>query len=86
MNTWEGIIMTARKALIIFGDIWRCYCLSKNAMNIAKGVVAGVATGVLVGYAGSKMMKKNPKQMKKNAGKAINAMGDFISGVSAMFK
>ncbi len=78
--------MTTQKALLIFDDIWRCYSLSKAAANIAKGVVAGITAGVVVGYAGSKIMKKNPKQMKKNAGKAMNAMGDFISGVSAMFK
>ncbi len=78
--------MTARKALIIFDDIWRCYSLSKAAANVAKGVVAGITAGVIVGYAGSRMMKKNPKQMKKNAGKAMNAMGDFISDISAMFK
>lgn len=78
--------MTTQNALEIFDDIWRCYSLSKTAMNVAKGVVAGVATGVVVGYAGSKMMKKKPKQMKKSADKAMHAMGDFISGVSAMFK
>lgn len=78
--------MTTQEALIIFDDIWRCYNMSKTAANIAKGVVAGVTAGVVVGYAGSKMMKKNPKQMKKNADKAMHAMGDFVSGVSAMFK
>ena len=29
---------------------------------------------------------KECRAAKKNAGKAMNAMGDFISGVSAMFK
>lgn len=78
--------MTTQKALTIFDDIWRCYNLSKTAVNIAKGVAAGIAAGVVVGYASSKMMQKNPKQMKKSADRAMHAMGDLVSGVSAMFK
>lgn len=78
--------MTTQQAFNIFDNVWRCYNLSKNAMNIAKGAALGIATGVIVGYAGSKMMKKNPKQMKKSADKAMHAMGELVSGVSAMFK
>lgn len=58
----------------------------KNAMNIVKGVGAGLATGMLVGYMGSKAMSKNPRQMKRKANKTMQAVGEIVNGVSYMFK
>ena len=34
--------------------------MTKNAMSVAKGVAAVVATGVVVGYVSNKVMQKNP--------------------------
>ena len=55
-------------------------------MSMVKGIGAGIATGVVVGYMGSKLMKTSPKRIKKRAGKAMHAMGDLVEGVSYMFK
>ncbi len=78
--------MTTQQALITTGEIWRCYKLAKNTMSMVKGIGAGIATGVVVGYMGSKLMKTSPKRIKKRAGKAMHAMGDLVEGVSYMFK
>lgn len=54
--------MTTRDALITISEIRRCYTLARGAMNVVKGIGAGIATGVVVGYMGSKMMKKAPNR------------------------
>lgn len=55
-------------------------------MGIVKGVSAGLATGMLVGFVGTRMMNKNPKQMKRKANKTMQAVGEIVNGVSYMFK
>ena len=65
--------------------IWRYYKMSRNAMNVAKGIGAGMVAGVMVGFVGSQMMK-NEKKMKKKAGKAFSAVGDLIENAQYMFK
>lgn len=65
--------------------IWRYYKMSRNAMNVAKGIGAGMVAGVMVGFVGSQMMK-NEKKMKKKVGKAFSAFGDLIENAQYMFK
>lgn len=60
--------------------------MAKNAMSIAKGVGAVVATGVVVGYMGNKIMKKNPKQVKRKANQALQAMGEIVNDISYILK
>ncbi|HIS49059.1 MAG TPA: hypothetical protein IAA80_00955 [Candidatus Gallacutalibacter pullistercoris] len=60
--------------------------MMKNTMNVVKGVGLGMLAGAAVTMVGSQMMKADKKQMKKNAGKAVRAMGDVIEGVQYMFK
>lgn len=59
--------------------------MSRNTMGIIKGVGAGLAAGMTVGFVGGQMMK-NQKQMKKKAGKAMHAVGDLFENVQYMFK
>ena len=59
--------------------------MSRNAMNVAKGIGAGMVAVVMVGFVGSQMMK-NEKKMKKKAGKAFSAVGDLIENAQYMIK
>lgn len=71
------------KILLLIG---RFRYMMKNTMNMVKGVGLGMLAGAAVTMVGSQMMKTDKKQLKKNAGKAIKAMGDVIDGVQYMFK
>ena len=59
--------------------------MTKSTAKALKGLTAGVATGMLVGYMG-KNMTDNKKQIKKKANKAMETFGDVIDTVSYMFK
>lgn len=68
---------------------WRIYDMNKNAVNIAKGIGIGVATGVAVAAVGSGVMNKKSKSMKnmkKTAGKAVHTMGEMINSFESMLK
>ena len=56
--------------------------MMKSTMNVVKGMLAGAAVTMV----GGQMMKADKKQMKKNAGKAMRAMGEVIDGVQYMFR
>lgn len=58
----------------------------KNAMSVAKGVAAVVATGVVVGYVSNKVMQKNPKTVKRKANDAVSAMGQIVNDISYLLK
>ena len=60
--------------------------MSKNVMNVAKGVAMAVATGVAVGYVSNKVMQKNPKTIKRKANDAISAMGQIVNDISYLLK
>lgn len=60
--------------------------MTKNAMSIAKGVAAVVATGVVVGYVSNKVMQKNPKTVKRKANDAVSAMGQIVNDISYLLK
>lgn len=68
--------------------IWRFSRMAKQAMNLAKGIGMGVLAGAAVAAIGTKAMGGNRKsrQLKKNAGKAIHTMGNFIGDVERMLK
>ena len=65
--------------------LWRLKVMTKSTAKALKGLTAGVATGMLVGYMG-KNMTDNKKQIKKKANKAMETFGDVIDTVSYMFK
>ena len=52
--------------------------MSKNVMNVAKGVA--------VGYVSNKVMQKNPKTIKRKANDAISAMGQIVNDISYLLK
>lgn len=61
--------------------------MNRSTMNLVKGIVAGVAVGAAVGLISSKPIKHNKGSMiRKNTGKALRAMGNFIDNVSYMIK
>lgn len=60
--------------------------MTKNAMSVAKGVAAVVATGVVVGYVSNKVMQKNPKTIKRKASDAVSAMGQIVNDISYLLK
>lgn len=72
--------------LQIISTFRRCQKLTKNTMNITKGVCVAVATGAAACYVGNKLMHKNPKQLKKKAGNALHAMGEIVEDISFMLK
>ena len=59
--------------------------MTKGIMKFVKGAGAGLAAGMVVGAVGVKMMGKN-RHIKKKAGKAMSAVGDFIDNVQYIFK
>ena len=65
--------------------LWRLKVMTKSTAKALKGLTAGVATGMLLGYMG-KNMTDNKKQIKKKANKAMETFGDVIDTVSYMFK
>lgn len=68
--------------------IWRLRIMAKQAMNVAKGIGMGMLAGAAVAAISTKAMGGNRKnkQLKKNAGKAIHTMGNFIGDVEKMLK
>ena len=71
------------KILLFYG---RFYHMMKSTMNMVKGVGIGMLAGAAVTVVGSQMMKTDKKHLKKNAGKAMHAVGDFISNMEYMMK
>ncbi len=66
--------------------------MSKNAMNIAKGIGLGVLTGATALAVGSAVMQnkshgsKNMKSMKKSAGRAVHTVNEILGGMENMLK
>lgn len=57
----------------------------KSMKGYAKGIATGIAVGTAVGAIGGRLMN-NKKAVKKNAGKALRAVGDFLENVQYMMK
>lgn len=57
----------------------------KSTTNLAKGIGMGILAGAAAVTVGS-MVMKDKKHLKKNAGKAMHAMGDFINNMEYMLK
>ena len=68
-----------------FNKIWRFYGMYKSTTNLAKGIGVGLLAGAAAATVGS-MVMKDKKHLKKNAGKAMHAVGDFISNMEYMMK
>ena len=58
--------------------------MAKNTMSVIKGIGAGLAAGMIVGFAGTLMLGDNKKYKKKTA-KAMGAAGELIDSVKDIF-
>ncbi len=65
--------------------MWRSYMMYKETMGFVKGIGAGVVAAVAVAAVGNQMMKNN-KHLKRDANKAMHAVGDVLENVEHMFK
>lgn len=70
--------------IILF--LWRLFIMKRNSGYFAKGIGTGIAAGLALGVVGSQFVGKNKKGIKKNAGKAMHAVGDLLENVQYMFK
>ena len=50
--------------------------MAGSMMSMIKGVTVGLATGMVVGYVGKKMLDDGSDVLKKKADKAIDTMED----------
>lgn len=54
--------------------------------GVATGIAVGTAVGGVVNMVGHPMSTRNRSHMKKNAVKALHAVGDLIQNVQYMMK
>lgn len=80
-----GTLMNAGSVMRYLILYRRLYCFMKSTMNVVKGVGLGMLAGAAVVMVGERVAQTNKKQLKKNAGKAVKAMGDVLDGVQYMF-
>lgn len=59
--------------------------MCKSGIELIKGVIFGLTSGVIIG-ATMCCMVKNPRRVKRKADKAVHAFGDLMSQVPCMFK
>ena len=57
----------------------------KNGINVCKGVLCGLVSGMIFG-ASIICFLKDKKKMKKKAGKVMYAIGDLFEQVPSLFK
>lgn len=57
--------------------------MAKNTAKIVKGVGAGLLTGMVVGFAGSMMLKEN-KTCRRKAKRALGSVEHFVEDVRNM--
>ncbi|MCI8554546.1 MAG: hypothetical protein HFJ80_06335 [Clostridiales bacterium] len=59
--------------------------MTKGVMGFVKGAGMGIAVGCIAGAMGSAYMRSSKKGLKKNVGKALRNVGDFMDNVTNMF-
>ena len=57
----------------------------KETMGVVKGIGAGIVASVAVAAVGSQMMKNN-RHLRRDAHKAMQAVGSAMQNVEHMFK
>ena len=65
--------------------IWRSYMMYKETMGFVKGIGAGIVASVAVAAVGSQMMKNN-RHLRRDAHRAMHAVGHAMQNVEHMFK
>lgn len=69
--------------------LWRFTYMYKKTKNVAKKVGIGLAVGAAVAAVGAGIANRNGKSMtsvKKNAGKAMQNVSEFIGDVGKMMR
>ena len=59
--------------------------MKKKGIGLAGGISIGLLSAAAIGVAGTQLLKNN-KPVKRGAGKAIHAVGDFVENLQYMFK
>lgn len=77
--------MNGTQVIQLINILWRMYEMYKRSMTMTKGVCIGVLAGAAAAVVGTQMMK-DKKHLKKNANKALHAMGDLVGNVEGMFR
>lgn len=57
-----------------------------NFMSVVKGMAFGMASGMIAGYVGKKMMDDGKKGMRKKANRAIDTMENIASTAKYIFR
>ena len=65
--------------------IWRSYMMYKETMGFVKGIGAGIFASVAGAAVGSQMMKNN-RHLRRDAHRAMHAVGNAMQNVEHMFK
>lgn len=60
--------------------------MNKAIGTLTKGVAAGMVIGTAVGMIGNPMNIRKRNRMKKNATKALHAVGEIVQNAQYMFK
>lgn len=60
--------------------------MTKGVATFTKGIATGMAVGAAVSMLGNPMGARKKMRMKKNATKAMRAMGELIQNAQYMFK
>lgn len=55
-------------------------------MSVVKGMAFGMASGMIAGYVGKKMMDDGKKGMRKKANRAIDTMENIASTAKYIFR
>ena len=77
--------MNGTRIVQLINVIWRMYEMYKRSVTITKGVCIGVLAGAAAAVVGTHLMK-DKKHLKKNAHKAMHAMGELVGNMESMFK
>lgn len=59
--------------------------MAKNTMDTFKNVGAGLAAGIMLGVAGSMVMKES-RNNKRRSTKAINAVENVLDSIQEIFR
>lgn len=79
---WGNTLINSLKK---WNEVWRSYMMYKETMGFVKGIGAGIVASVAVAAVGSQMMKNN-RHLRRDAHKAMHAVGSAMQNVENMFK
>ena len=58
----------------------------KQSSSLAKGLFIGMAAGATAAVIGTQYVKSNKKAIRKNANKALHAVGSFVDNMDYMLR